>query len=450
MWRDRPQSTGSESKSLFLWPSMPVLVPHRLRRKWRSRLRSRQSPASSLTAIETSFSPADTLRALRMHRWSYYDGQYLLLLIIAVFSLSVIQTPGPIVKTLVATLLMGSLVFPITRQFFLPFLPIATWLIFFLACGFVSSDYRPPIWVRVLPALENIFYGANLSNILSAHQSVVLDVLAWLPYGIVHFAAPFLCSAVTFVFGPPGSVPVFARSFGYMNLIGVTIQMLFPCSPPWYENKFGLAPADYSMAGSPAGLARIDRLFGIDMYTSNFTASPVVFGAFPSLHAGCATIEALFLSHLFPRLRPFFVMYTIWIWWATMYLSHHYAVDLVGGSLLAGMVFYIAKAKYLPRVQQDKETRWDYDYVEIGDVSNEHSYGLAELDTEFRHSVSDSDEWTAGSSSSVSSDCMSPMEEGHSLWEGETLGSHSDSDSHDPALDAAGRDERRISPPGRR
>ena len=118
-----------------------------------------------------------------------------------------------------------------------------------------------------------------------------------------------------------------------MNLVGVTIQLLFPCSPPWYENLYGLAPANYSMAGSPAGLARIDALLGFDMFSSKFIASPMVFGAFPSLHAGSATIEALFMSHVFPRLRPLFIAYTLWLWWATMYLSHHYAVDLVGGSL---------------------------------------------------------------------------------------------------------------------
>lgn len=198
---------------------------------------------------------------------------------------------------------------------------------------FIPGDSRPTVWVRVLPALENIFYGANISNILSAHKNVLLDILAWLPYGIIHFGAPFVCSAIMFVFGPPSTVSVFARSFGYMNLAGVTIQLLFPCSPPWYENLYGLAPANFSMQGSPAGLARIDQLFGIDLYTSTFTASPMPFGAFPSLHAGCATFEALFMSHVFPALTPFFVGYTLWLWWATMYLSHHYAVDLIGGSL---------------------------------------------------------------------------------------------------------------------
>lgn len=198
---------------------------------------------------------------------------------------------------------------------------------------FVTAEYRPPIWVRVLPTLENILYGANLSNILSAHKSTFLNVLAWLPYGITHFGAPAVCSIIMFIFGPPGTVPVFARSFGYMNIIGVLIQLTFPCSPPWYENLYGLAPANYSMPGSPAGLAAIDKLFGIDLYTSTFTASPMVFGAFPSLHAGSATIEALFMSRTFPKLKGLFIIYALWLCWATMYLSHHYAVDLVGGAL---------------------------------------------------------------------------------------------------------------------
>jgi hypothetical protein len=58
-------------------------------------------------------------------------------MIIGIFSLSVIQSPGPFGKTAMASLLMTSLLLPITRQFFLPFLPIASWLFFFYACQYV-------------------------------------------------------------------------------------------------------------------------------------------------------------------------------------------------------------------------------------------------------------------------------------------------------------------------
>ncbi|KAK4548899.1 hypothetical protein LTR36_008672 [Oleoguttula mirabilis] len=441
-------STGDESTQRFFsvskiplsWPSLPVLLPHRLRRKFRStrsKIRARQTPTSSIATLNTSFNPADTIRALRTHHWSYYDAQYLFLAVLGIFGLCMIQHPGPMVKTLVATLAMMSLVIPITRQFFLPFLPIGSWLVLFYASQFVPAEYRPQIWVRVLPALENILYGANLSNILSAHKSTVLTVLAWIPYGVTHIGAPFVCSGLMFVFGPPGTVPVFAKAFGYMNITGVLIQIFFPCSPPWYENMYGLAPANYSIPASPAGLAAIDKLFGIDMYTSTFAASPVVFGAFPSLHSGCATIEVLFMSHAFPKLRPLFIIYGLWLWWATMYLSHHYAIDLVAGSLISVIAYFVARGNFLPRLQPGKMFRWDYDYVEVGEVEEPYAYGLTDLD-EYAPALlhGDNDEWTLGSSSSFSNSSRDPSTGmrsplvGDESWEGDTLASVSDNEDH--------------------
>jgi hypothetical protein len=63
----------------------------------------------------------------------------LVLIILAIFSLSISQAPGPMVKTGAAGLLMLLLLMPITRQFFLPFLPIATWLFFFFNARYVSN-----------------------------------------------------------------------------------------------------------------------------------------------------------------------------------------------------------------------------------------------------------------------------------------------------------------------
>jgi hypothetical protein len=212
-----------------------------------------------------------------------------------------------------------------------------------------------------------------------------------------------------------------------MNVAGVVIQLILPCSPPWYENLYGLAPANYNIAGSPAGLAAIDRLFGVDLYTSTFTASPQVFGAFPSLHSANATLEALFLAHAFPSLAPFFFMYTLWVWWATMYLSHHYAIDLVAGGLreyadfwglslilaVASVCFFIARAKFIPRIQPGKSLRWDYDYVEVGELDMSYTE-LNAVDDFYMPARSDDDEWTIGESSSVASDARERSPSVHS------------------------------------
>lgn len=134
------------TRSKFV-PSLSTIVPHRIRRKFRStrsKISSRQTPSSSISALQTSFNPADTLETLRNHQWSVYDGQYILLAFFGIFSLCVIQAPGPMIKMAIATLLMLSLLIPITRQFFLPFLPIAAWLVFFYSCQYVTRPTHTP------------------------------------------------------------------------------------------------------------------------------------------------------------------------------------------------------------------------------------------------------------------------------------------------------------------
>lgn len=133
-WKDRTQNQFGKLQIQVPWRSIQLLVPHRMRRKLRSKLRSRMSPTSSISSMQTSFSPVDTLRSLQSHRWTPYDFQYLLLLILGIFSLTIIESPGPVGKTAMFTMLIFSLLLPITRQFFLPFLPVAGWLLFFYAC----------------------------------------------------------------------------------------------------------------------------------------------------------------------------------------------------------------------------------------------------------------------------------------------------------------------------
>jgi hypothetical protein len=126
------------------------------------------------------------------------------------------------------------------------------------------------------------------------------------------------------------------------------------------------------MPGDPGGLARVDDILGVEMYKTTFTASPLVFGAFPSLHSADAWQLAFFLVYIFgPRAIPFAVLYVFWIWWATMYLGHHYVVDLVGGGAYAVVAFWLG-SYFLPtlmpsttfdleRQEKGKESMYDSD-----------------------------------------------------------------------------------------
>ncbi|RUP50824.1 hypothetical protein BC936DRAFT_137616 [Jimgerdemannia flammicorona] len=160
-------------------------------------------------------------------------AQYLLLAFFFLVDLYLIPSPPFPIRLLVAPLIPLACYTPYVKRFFVPFLPILTWLLTFYACKFVPISIRPPyIFVSLLPTLERILYGANLSELLSRSPNAVLDVLAWLPYGVIHFCLPFVFSASLFWFAPPGTLPVFGRAFGYMNLAGVLTQMAFPTAPP--------------------------------------------------------------------------------------------------------------------------------------------------------------------------------------------------------------------------
>lgn len=141
--------------------------------------------------------------------------------------------PQPLIFKLflVSAYTLGLLV-PFTGQFVLPASPIFAWVILFFSSKYIPRDYRPHIWVSVLPTLESVLYGANISDLLTRHTNSFFDVVAWIPYGVLHFAAPVIVAGFIFVFSPPGAVKFWAATFGYVNITGVLIQIVFPCAPP--------------------------------------------------------------------------------------------------------------------------------------------------------------------------------------------------------------------------
>ncbi|KAJ3359321.1 Aureobasidin resistance protein Aur1 [Allomyces javanicus] len=187
-----------------------------------------------------------------------------------------------------------------------------------------------------------------------------------------------------------GLLKVFLVVFASSNLCGVMIQYLFPSAAPWYNEKYGTAPPDNmaTFKGEPGGLARIDELFGMNFYHDLFANSPLVFGAFPSLHAGYATIVSLFFADQFRWIRlPWFripsalvgVTYTLGMRWSTMYLNHHFLTDLLGGTSIA-LSFYFYGRSRIRRVAA--AMRSGEHWVRVGDESRSSSRTPVEADEE--------------------------------------------------------------------
>jgi hypothetical protein len=81
----------------------------------------------------------------------------------------------------------------------------------------------------------------------------------------------------------------------------------------------GFVPVDW-LAGDPAGLLYSDILLGTQFFHRIYYSSPVVFGAFPSLHAAWPIL----IIHFLPVSGPFSALkwlYPAWLWWAAVYLQ---------------------------------------------------------------------------------------------------------------------------------
>lgn len=147
----------STPKMSFLWPAAAALAhwnpiprkyrPGRSRRKQKPRLSvtappsrfssvpavgSGKAPVTGVAALQKSFNPADGLRTLRRHRWTIYDLQHLVTVIFVLFSLIIAPIPL-LVDVGIVTGYSLLVLMPATRQFFLPSLPIWTYLLYFFS-----------------------------------------------------------------------------------------------------------------------------------------------------------------------------------------------------------------------------------------------------------------------------------------------------------------------------
>jgi len=177
-----------------------------------------------------------------------------------------------------------------TRKLLL--LPLAAWYFLWHFSPWIPHDVRPSIHVDKLLEFETYLFSTLPHQAITYYHSEHLDVLMAIPYTL-HVAWPIIFSLWALRKSTRLLLP-FANCFGLLSFMAVVTELLFPCAPPWYFEKYGIAPATYDLPGDPGGLARVDKLFGIEFYNGTFSKSPLVFGAFPSLHVGWPVLLAFF------------------------------------------------------------------------------------------------------------------------------------------------------------
>jgi hypothetical protein len=155
----------------------------------------------SVSRLELSLSPSLSIKRLRHHHFTLrHEGHYILLFVLACINLSYV--PSTALCIFLPSVYTLALLLPFTSQFVLPATPIFSWLLLYFSSRYIPTHVRPHIWVTVLPTLESVLYGANISDILTRYTHPFLDIIAWIPYGVLHFSLPFVVAAFLFVFAP--------------------------------------------------------------------------------------------------------------------------------------------------------------------------------------------------------------------------------------------------------
>ena len=161
-----------------------------------------------------------------------------------------------------------------------------------------------------------------------------LEIAAAAVYA-VHFILP-----LTIAFG----LWLRRRAIYYQYVIALMLMsfaqfftaVLLPVAPPRFAYQYGEA-----LAVTDIG-AEVTLRTGIGVVSwayHNMVGNPVA--AFPSLHAAYPVLAFLFLRRIAPRWSMVMLIYTAVVWFAIVYLGHHYLVDAIGG-LIYAVVAYAA------------------------------------------------------------------------------------------------------------
>jgi membrane-associated phospholipid phosphatase len=238
---------------------------------------------------------------------------------------------------------------------------------------YIPYNQRPTIDVTTLPKLESLLLlGASLQhfprNLIPEEEQfkdllTFLDMTAAFAY-LIHFVVTWIFAVFLFLYyrkktttlGYPVIQPyTFLWCFGILNVFAVGTQLAWPTAPPWYVETYGDTPANYTMPGEPAGLVHADAFLQYPLFRNLYGHSPIVFGSFPSLHGAWPIVITIFAPSI-RSLKIIGTSYVILVWWAALYLNHHFLVDLVGGGLYVAVSYYIGSwtLKALKKLFRDK------------------------------------------------------------------------------------------------
>ncbi|WP_210486025.1 phosphatase PAP2 family protein [Rufibacter aurantiacus] len=227
---------------------------------------------------------------------------------------------------------------PITRKFAVGFtIFMVFWVLYDYMKAFPNYWFNQ-VHIQDLYEAEKALFGMVSGSVRltpneywAQHHHTVLDVLSgvfylcWVPVPMGFAAFLFFRDRTQFTY--------FSLTFLLVNLLGFVAYYLYPAAPPWYVQLHGFEFIPKT-PGNMAGLARFDAYFGIDLFRGMYAKGSNVFAAMPSLHSAYPLIVVFYgIKTRLKSVNFIFATIMVGIWFAAVYTSHHYILDVLFGIL---------------------------------------------------------------------------------------------------------------------
>jgi hypothetical protein len=227
-----------------------------------------------------------------------------------------------------------------TRRFITGFsIFVVFWVLYDYMRAFPNYAYKAVDVAQLYHTEQRLFGIHELGKLLTPneffllHHHPALDLmcgifyLCWVPIPLGFAGYLFFANRRLFF--------EFSLTFLLVNLIGFTIYYLHPAAPPWFVQQHGLSFVPLTM-GSTAGLARFDTLVGAGVFQGIYAKNANVFAAMPSLHSAYPVVVLFYaLKNKSGVFNLFFISIMLGIWFAAVYTSHHYLLDVLAGITVA-------------------------------------------------------------------------------------------------------------------
>ncbi len=233
-----------------------------------------------------------------------------------------------------------------TRHFVEDFIPFALFGALYDFLRIFPKEWAGAIHVVGPYLLEQKLFGYSCAvgrciptDFFKNVQHPVLTVVTSLAYSL-HMVVPLILAFCLWV-KDRRLTQQFAWAFFLANLFAFATYLFFPAAPPWYVEIYGLKAADWSIPPNAAGLLRFDQIIHFPYFAGVYAKSAWVFGAIPSMHAGFPVLEILFAHKIFKKgVWPFY-LFMLTVWFAAVYLRHHYVIDLLSGALYVLAAYFL-------------------------------------------------------------------------------------------------------------